>query len=177
MPVVFVVATRMNALQLAQTLCSCSKLPLHPRFCGSQRVTANTSACFAVRNRSTSRLALACMRQARRSNPHTERAARPTERTLPRFRALALFGRRSPERVASSSLPASENLHKSRREQLQQGSHGRLRSIYSITSSASSCNALGTSRPSALAVCKLMTSSNFVDCNTGKSAGFAPLRI
>src|ERR1700738_2543185 len=44
--------------------------------------------------------------------PIAERAARPTERTLPRFRALALFGRRSPERVASSSLPASENLHK-----------------------------------------------------------------
>src|ERR1700730_18347441 len=43
--------------------------------------------------------------------PIAERAARPTERTLPRFRALALFGRRSPERVASSSLPASENLH------------------------------------------------------------------
>src|ERR1700738_3618558 len=42
--------------------------------------------------------------------PIAERAARPTERTLPRFRALAVFGRRSPERVASSSLPASENL-------------------------------------------------------------------
>jgi hypothetical protein len=46
--------------------------------------------------------------------PIAERAARPTERTLPRFRALALFRRRSPERVASSSLPASENLHTTR---------------------------------------------------------------
>src|SRR3984893_12887435 len=52
--------------------------------------------------------------------PIAERAARPTERTLPRFRALALFGRRSPERVASSSLPASENLQKSCCEQMQQ---------------------------------------------------------
>ncbi len=34
------------------------------------------------------------------------------ERTLPRFRALALFGRRSLQRVARSSLPASENLHR-----------------------------------------------------------------
>src|SRR4029077_5467390 len=34
---------------------------------------------------------------------------------LPRSRALALFGRRLPERVARSSLPASENLHKNRR--------------------------------------------------------------
>src|SRR5262249_31856611 len=48
---------------------------------------------------------------------------------------------------------------------------------HSITSSASSCNALGTSMPSNLAVCRLMTSSNVVDCTTGKSPGFAPLRI
>jgi hypothetical protein len=31
-----------------------------------------------------------------------------------KFRALALFGRRSPQRVARSALPASENLHKTR---------------------------------------------------------------
>ena len=31
---------------------------------------------------------------------------------FPRFRALALFRRRSPERIQGSSLPASENLHK-----------------------------------------------------------------
>jgi hypothetical protein len=43
---------------------------------------------------------------------HIEPAARPTEAYLPRFRALALFGRRLPERVVRSSLPASENLHR-----------------------------------------------------------------
>ena len=32
-------------------------------------------------------------------------------------------------------------------------------------------------RPSALAVLRLMTSSNLVGCSTGRSAGFAPLRI
>jgi hypothetical protein len=32
---------------------------------------------------------------------------------LPRLRALALFGRRSPQRVDSLVMPASENLHKS----------------------------------------------------------------
>jgi hypothetical protein len=36
------------------------------------------------------------------------------------FRALALFGRRLPERVVRSSFPASENLHRSGREQMQQ---------------------------------------------------------
>jgi hypothetical protein len=30
----------------------------------------------------------------------------------PRFRALALFGRRPPERVDRLGIPASENLHK-----------------------------------------------------------------
>jgi len=35
----------------------------------------------------------------------------------------------------------------------------------------------GIVRPSALAVFTLMTSSNFVGCSTGRSAGLAPLRI
>src|SRR5207248_6317060 len=56
------------------------------------------------------------------------------------------------------------------RDELAAGDH-------SITSSASNCNELGTSMPSALAVCRLMTNSNLVDCKTGRSAGFAPLRI
>src|SRR5262245_6834457 len=47
---------------------------------------------------------------------------------------------------------------------------------YSITSSAAADNPIGTSRPSALAVLRLMTSSNLVGCCTGKSAGFSPLR-
>ena len=33
------------------------------------------------------------------------------------------------------------------------------------------------SRPSALAVLRLITSSNFVGCSTGRSAGLAPFRI
>ena len=49
--------------------------------------------------------------------------------------------------------------------------------LYSITSSATNCRELGTSRPRALAVCMLMTNSHLVDCKTGRSAGFAPLRI
>src|SRR5262249_21741599 len=48
---------------------------------------------------------------------------------------------------------------------------------HSITSSARAISDGGTSRPSALAVCRLMTNSNFVDCRTGRSAGLAPLRI
>ena len=35
----------------------------------------------------------------------------------------------------------------------------------------------GCVMPSAFAVLRLITSSNFVGCSTGRSAGFAPLRI
>ena len=52
-----------------------------------------------------------------------------------------------------------------------------LAPLHSITSSASNWIELGTSMPSALAVCRLMTNSNLVDRTTGSSAGFAPLRI
>ena len=48
---------------------------------------------------------------------------------------------------------------------------------YSITSSARASSVGGTSRPSALALLRLMTKSNLVGCITGRSAGFSPLRI
>src|SRR5262245_53470118 len=48
---------------------------------------------------------------------------------------------------------------------------------HSITSSALASNVGGTVRPSIRAVSALMTNSNLLDCITGRSAGFAPLRI
>src|SRR6516162_121866 len=48
---------------------------------------------------------------------------------------------------------------------------------HSITSSARASSVDGISRPSARAVCMLITNSNLVDCTTGRSAGLAPLRI
>jgi hypothetical protein len=50
-------------------------------------------------------------------------------------------------------------------------------SFHSITSSARASRFGGTSMPSARAVGRLMTSSNLLDCTTGKSAGLAPLRM
>jgi hypothetical protein len=47
---------------------------------------------------------------------------------------------------------------------------------HSITSSAMVRSDGGTVRPSMRALWWLMTSSNLVDCTTGRSAGFAPLR-
>jgi hypothetical protein len=48
---------------------------------------------------------------------------------------------------------------------------------YSITSSARASSDGGTVRPSALAVLRLITSSNFVGCSKGRPEGFAPLII
>src|SRR5262249_855202 len=48
---------------------------------------------------------------------------------------------------------------------------------HSITSSARPRSIGGTSRPSAFAVLRLITSSYLVGCCTGKSAGFVPRRM
>src|SRR5262249_8759434 len=48
---------------------------------------------------------------------------------------------------------------------------------HSITSSVRASSIGGISMPSALAVLRLITNSNLVDCTTGKSAGFAPFRM
>src|SRR5262249_13945762 len=48
---------------------------------------------------------------------------------------------------------------------------------HSITSSAATSSLSGTVSPSILAVEALMTNSNLLDSTTGKSGGFAPLRM
>jgi hypothetical protein len=48
---------------------------------------------------------------------------------------------------------------------------------HSITSSARCSNECGTVRPSALAVLRLINSSNLFGCCTGKSAAFSPFKI
>jgi hypothetical protein len=48
---------------------------------------------------------------------------------------------------------------------------------YWITLSAVAKSVSGMVRPSALAVLRLMTSSNLAGCSTGRSAGFVPLRM
>src|SRR5262249_6570266 len=52
-----------------------------------------------------------------------------------------------------------------------------LAPLHSITSSARPESGSGTVMPSALAVLRFRISSTFVDCTTGRSAGFSPLRI
>src|SRR5262245_49280468 len=52
-----------------------------------------------------------------------------------------------------------------------------LAAPHSITSSAATSSFSGTEMPSILAVGWFITSWNLVDCSTGNSAGFAPLRM
>src|SRR6516165_7618731 len=56
-------------------------------------------------------------------------------------------------------------------------SHRSKKSRYSITSSARSRIDVGTDTPIALEVFRLRANSKLVGCSTGKSDGFAPLRI
>ena len=49
--------------------------------------------------------------------------------------------------------------------------------VHSITSSARASTDAGSSRPSALAVLRLITSSYFTGAWTGRSPGFSPLRM
>src|ERR1700741_2309082 len=62
-----------------------------------------------------------------------------------------------------------------RPKQLEEGA--RIRPPHSITSSARASSVGGTVRPSALAVLRLMISSYFVGCCTGRLDGFSPLRM
>src|ERR1035437_80945 len=55
--------------------------------------------------------------------------------------------------------------------------HRSKQHLYSMTSSAVVSSDGGTVRPSNLAVFRLITSSNFVGCSIGRSAGFSPLKI
>jgi hypothetical protein len=68
-----------------------------------------------------------------------------------------------------------------RSERPQCGRSGKKRDelppSHSITSSAVICMINGTARPSFLAVFRLITNSNLLDCMTGRSPGFSPLRI
>ena len=64
-----------------------------------------------------------------------------------------------------------------RRERRDPGGGDEVAAFHSKTSSARSNTVCGIVRPSALAVCRLMTSSKRVDFMTGKSAGAAPFKM
>src|SRR5216684_1472014 len=82
-----------------------------------------------------------------------------------RMSALALQCGLTPEMARGPESANKRLMHCSKQQ------------LYSITSSARVSSVGGTMMPSAFAVFKLITSSNLVGCSTGRSAGFAPLKI
>jgi hypothetical protein len=111
-----------------------------------------------------------------------------------------LIGGRLPALAARSCQPAAwatrlsqtSNKHGYRKQSdvrfTPKSGHGRCTSAcllwansghelrHSTTSSAIASTPDGMAKPSALAVFRLMTNSNLVDCETGRSEGFSPLR-
>src|SRR5262249_52661314 len=91
----------------------------------------------------------------------------------PRWRARD----QHPEPVDSPRRPRRLCLGGERRgEHGDSSSEKRAPARHWITSSARASTAGGMVRPRAFAVLRLITSSNFVGCSTGRSAGLAPFK-
>jgi hypothetical protein len=87
---------------------------------------------------------------------------------------------KAPVPTIVRSCPIADKLLRCRECPLSANSrlmHRSIQYLYSITSSARVSSCGGTVRLSALAVLRLITSSNLVGCWTGSSPGLAPLRI
>ena len=79
--------------------------------------------------------------------------------------------------ASSLRVPEPVNENETGGHEISVGSLPAFVVAYWITSSARPSTDCGIVSPSALAVFRLITSSNFVGCSTGRSAGLAPLRI
>ena len=99
---------------------------------------------------------------------------------------MSLMGQSLPARFASGRpdvryAPNSDQQFLQRRDWSRGAISGREQSQQNLhlfdhlVGAGEQCR--GLVRPSLLAVLRLMTSSTFVGCCTGKSAGFSPLRI
>src|SRR5262245_56224764 len=87
------------------------------------------------------------------------------------------FQPRGADVLAKVATPCARAAARPRRNPTAEQRDDLAPADHSMTSSARASRVGGTSRPSILAVSALMTSSNLAACTTGKSAGFAPLRI
>src|SRR6516225_3510079 len=179
----------------------CAKLSTRPRAIGSS-VTRNTIgmvavAAFAARAGAVPPVATisATLRRTRSTAISGRRSYRPSAKrySIVSVQPLDVAGFDQHPAEHFESRPAggchayteiAHDRHRCLLRARRQRPRGRtaeqrdeIAPLHSITSSASNCREFGTSRPSALAVCRLMTNSNLVDCRTGRSAGFAPFRI
>jgi hypothetical protein len=108
---------------------------------------------------------------------HPPRQARPAVARDPHDRPLdASVQLAAPLVLGEEGVPLGQHAH--RPSLAQAGGVRKMSAVcYSMTWSARASSDGAIVRLSALAVLRLMTSSNFVACSTGRSAGLAPLRI
>ena len=109
-----------------------------------------------------------------------DKAERPQRIKQERGRAkIARIGGQTADAINPPSLRGEGGARQQHRRGAGENAPARLAdaAAHSITSSARCSSGCGTVRPSALAVLRLITSSNVVGCCTGRSAGFSPLRI
>src|SRR5262249_10729092 len=93
------------------------------------------------------------------------------------IRRFLFTASRMPEKADTRNPSALLRARRERPRRRAAEQRDEFASPHSITSSARASSDGGTVRPSTLAAWALMTSSNFVDCTTGRSAGFVPLRM
>src|SRR5882672_10368862 len=90
------------------------------------------------------------------------------------------LAKQRPGRLGVAGHQEADSRHRLRLR-WQRGSRGQRHEMtpshHSMTSSAVASNSGGIVSPSGFAVRRLITSSNLVDCATGRSAGLAPLRM
>src|SRR5262245_37653854 len=91
------------------------------------------------------------------------------------FRIVGRHSREHAHATHTSALLRARHQRPCHRRTAKQ--RDELAPFHSITSSASASSLGGIVRSSALAVLRLIRNSNLVACTTGRSAGFAPLRI
>ena len=92
-----------------------------------------------------------------------------------KMRCIARAGMQAAEAINASGLLSARR----ERPRCSRAAEQRdeLAPLHSITSSARASRVGGTSRPSDLAVLRLIASSYLVGACTGRSAGFSPLRM
>jgi hypothetical protein len=107
---------------------------------------------------------------------HTHRL--PVAVGLCRGSAMSALGQKRTflEVCAMSALPPKADIA-GRRLDVRFVPKADIERFHSSNSSARTSSANGTSIPRVLAVCRLTSSSTFVGCSTGSSAGLLPLRM
>ena len=146
----------MSALVQYRTNAAAAEMYAKCRYCWQSRKL--TGGNFLARRRSKSRLLIDMAPDSLPKSPVSSSPGDEVPHMFTRKPGLQL-GKiviTSTKRLLQQYLPKPDSMHHSK-------------TYYSITSSVSARSVAGISRPSVLAVLRLSTNSNSVDCMTGRS--------